>query len=56
MNQSALPPVARPEIADAGRIRLGAGARVLPSAPPPAVKDSGRIRLGAGARRTQPAG
>ncbi len=56
MNQSALPPVARPEIADAGRIRLGAGARILPSAPPASVKNSGRIRLGAGARRAYKAG
>lgn len=56
MDQSALPPVARPETTDAGRIRLGAGARILPSAPPAAVKDSGRIRLGAGARRVHSAG
>ncbi len=56
MNQSALPPVARPEIADAGRIRTGAGARILPPAAPASVKDTGRIRLGAGARQPRTAG
>jgi hypothetical protein len=50
MNQSAPPTLSRPEIADAGRIRTGAGARILPPALPVSVKDSGRIRLGAGAR------
>jgi hypothetical protein len=33
-------------VADQGRIRTGAGARILPSA----VADQGRIRTGAGAR------
>ena len=56
MNQSALPPVARPEIADAGRIRLGAGCKLLPPAPRPEVSDTGRIRLGAGCRQPRSAG
>jgi hypothetical protein len=55
MNQSAPPPVARPETADAGRIRLGAGCK-LPPAPRPEVADAGRIRLGAGCRQPRTAG
>ena len=37
----------RPEIADTGRIRLGAGFKRLP-VPSAAIADSGKIRLGAG--------
>ncbi len=44
-------PILRPEIADPGRIRVGAGYKLLPqTTPPAAVNDSGRIRLGAGYR------
>ncbi len=42
----------RPEIADAGRIRLGAAGRRHP-APPAAIADAGKIRVGA-AGRTRP--
>jgi len=38
--------VVRPEIADAGRIRLGAAMKRLP-VPPTAIADLGKIRLGA---------
>ena len=47
MNHSS--PCQRPEIADAGRIRLGAGYKLSPKATVPAsVRNEGRIRLGAG--------
>ena len=40
----------RPEIADAGWIRLGAAMKRLP-APPAVIVDSGKIRLGAAGKR-----
>ncbi len=46
MIDSTLPLVLRPEIADAGRIRLGAAMKRLP-VPAAATADSGKIRLGA---------
>ncbi len=50
MADFALPSAFRPEITDAGRIRLGAGCKRLPT-PPAAIADSGKIRLGAGCKR-----
>jgi len=35
-----------PSVADAGRVRLGAGVGTMPR--PAATKDSGRVKLGAG--------
>jgi hypothetical protein len=46
---------ARPETADTGRIRVGAGHRLLPPTPPAEVADTGRIRVGAGHRGLLPA-
>lgn len=46
MNKPALPPIARPEIADSGRIRTGDACRVLPPVVRPEIADSGRIRMG----------
>jgi len=42
------PTAAPAEVADAGKIRTGAGFKILPSAPPAEVADSGKIRTGAG--------
>ena len=50
MNEPTCPPQpVATEIADAGRVRLGAGYR-LPAPVPAEVTDTGRIRLGAGYR------
>ena len=52
MNAYASSTIVRPEIADARRIRLGAGMKLRPVAPA-AVADTGKIRLGAGMKRAR---
>lgn len=42
--------VADTEVADMGRITLGAGFRLPPARPASAVADTGRVSLGAGFR------
>jgi hypothetical protein len=47
-------PVAPHEVADTGRIRVGAGFRLPPAKLAAEVADAGRIRVGAGFRLLAP--
>lgn len=53
-NQTSSTPAIVAELADTGRIRVGAGFRLPPTKSEAEVADTGRIRLGAGFRLLAP--